>query len=371
MKIAVLTSSRADYGIYLPLLKRLKEDADIQLSIIAFGTHLKAQFGKTIDQIKNDGYTITKQIDNLKYGDNPQDIALNYAYTTKLFAELWNDTSYNYVICLGDRYEMAAAVNAGIPFGVKFVHIHAGETSEGAIDNIYRDQISLASTLHFVAIESFTKRIKALTKKKNTSHFCGAIGLENINGVKLLSKKEFYAKWQIDLKLPTILMTVHPETIDPNSNHSHIEELKTALIVLLERSQVLVTMPNADTLGSMYRTMFEKLKDKYPVKLFLVENLGTQSYFTAMKYCKLLIGNTSSGIIEAASFKKFVINLGNRQLGRAHGENVIHVPFDCKKIISKAMIYFDSIYTGMNIYELKNGSAQIIKILKDKLNGIS
>ena len=139
-----------------------------------------------------------------------------------------------------------------------------------------------------------------------------------------------------------------------------------------------------DKANKIYESLNQEIKKTLPSDLFIndkdfilnLENLkviemGTQSYFTAMKYCKLLIGNTSSGIIEAASFKKFVINLGNRQLGRAHGENVIHVPFDCKKIISKAMIYFDSIYTGMNIYELKNGSAQIIKILKDKLNGIS
>jgi len=371
MRIGVLTSSRADYGIYLPLLRRLKDDSDIQLSIIAFGTHLKSDFGYTLDQIKNDGYTISKQIDNLKYGDSPQEIALNYGHTTKLFAKLWNDTSYDYVLCLGDRYEMAAAVNAGIPFDVRFVHLHAGETSKGAIDNIYRDQISIASDLHFVALKSLTKRIEELTKKKKTSFFCGAIGLENIDELQLLSKEQFLKKWGVNMNSPTILMTVHPETMDTKSIHSHIEALKTSMISLLEWCQILVTMPNADTQGSMYRSMFKKIKEKYPQNLFIVENLGTQSYFSAMTHCKLLIGNTSSGIIEAASFKKFVINLGNRQLGRVHGDNIIHVPFDCEKIISETMVYFDTIYSGPNIYELKNGSVQIIKILKDKLYGIS
>ena len=133
---------------------------------------------------------------------------------------------------------------------------------------------------------------------------------------------------------------------------------------ILERNQVLVTMPNADTFGSVYREMFKRLKKSNPESLFLVENLGTQSYFTAMKFCKLLIGNTSSGIIEAASFGKFVINLGNRQEGRTCGENVINTPFEYNSIISAALKYENATYSGANIYEMDNGSALIIETLK-------
>ena len=130
-------------------------------------------------------------------------------------------------------------------------------------------------------------------------------------------------------------------------------------------------MPNADTFGSVYREMFKRLKKSNPESLFLIENLGTQSYFTAMKFCKLLIGNTSSGIIEAASFGKFVINLGNRQEGRTCGENVIHTPFEYNSIISAAFKYENATYSGTNIYEMDNGSALIIETLKNKMNGLS
>jgi len=371
MKISVLTSSRADYGIYLPLLKKIQGDTDIDLSIIAFGTHLKTKFGSTIKQIEKDGFPVDHRIDNLKFGDSPKDIALNYAFTAQLFAELWGNVEYDIVLCLGDRFEMAAAVTAGIPFGINFAHIHAGETSKGAIDNIYRDQISLASSLHFVAIKAFKTRIKDLVNKTNTVFYCGAIGLENIHNVDLLTYESFLNKWQINLYKPTILVTVHPETIDHKSNLKHTEALYSSLNKILERNQVLVTMPNADTFGSVYREMFKRLKKSNPESLFLIENLGTQSYFTAMKFCKLLIGNTSSGIIEAASFGKFVINLGNRQEGRTCGENVIHTPFEYNSIISVAFKYENATYSGTNIYEMDNGSALIIETLKNKMNGLS
>jgi GDP/UDP-N,N'-diacetylbacillosamine 2-epimerase (hydrolysing) len=371
MKIGILTSSRADYGIYLPLLKKMKEDSDIDLSIIAFGTHLKTNFGSTIKQIEKDGFLVDHRIDNLKFGDSPKDIALNYAFTANLFAELWGKVDYDFVLCLGDRFEMAAAVTAGIPFGIKFAHIHAGETSKGAIDNIYRDQISLASSLHFVAIKAFVTRIKNLINKTNTAFYCGAIGLENINNLDLLTCEAFLNKWHINLNEPTILVTVHPETIEHESNLKHAEVLYSSLNKILERNQVLVTMPNADTYGSVYRKMFKRLKNSNSQSLFLVENLGTQSYFTAMKFCKLLIGNTSSGIIEAASFGKYVVNLGNRQEGRTCGENVIHVPFEHNSIISAALKYKNATYNGANVYEMDNGSTLIIETLKNKMNGLS
>ena len=370
LKIAVLTSSRADYGIYLPLLHLMQTDPGIELSIIAFGSHLKEKFGNTIDQIKNDGFKIGAEIDNLKFGDTPEEIALNYGHTAMLFADFWAKHKSDYVLCLGDRYEMAAAVNAGIPFGITYAHLHAGETSEGAIDNIYRDQITLASKYHFVAIESFISRVETITNSNGTAFYSGAIGLENINSIDFLNIEDFNTKWGIDFSMKTLLVTVHPETINPSSNHQKIEELKAALDYLLTKIQVLVTMPNADTLGSLYREMFEDLKIQHGQNVYLIENLGTQSYFSAMKLASLLFGNTSSGIIEAASFGKYVINIGDRQKGRAHGENVIQAPFNRKQLINLTEEHMGKIYSGPNIYKLDEGSDLIIKILKEKLNGI-
>ncbi len=365
IKISVLTSSRADYGIYLPLLMELEKDTDIELSIIAFGTHLKKEFGSTVQQIEEDGFTIDEKIDNLIHGDSAKDVALNYAHTATLFSEIWAHSNYDCVLCLGDRFEMAAAVNAGIPFGVYFAHIHAGETSLGAIDNVYRDQISLAAKLHFVSIKDFKKRIEHIIGYPDTAFYSGAMALENLKSIQILSVKEFRNKWGVDLSKPTILVTVHPETIQPERNQNHIKELEKALRELLEDTQVLATMPNADTLGLTYRKMFERMNDVDNLKI--VENLGTQSYFSAMKMSRLLLGNTSSGIIEAASFGKYVINLGERQKGRVHGENVIHVPFNSTYICSAVNKYLNSTYSGRNIYESPLGIKYVIKTLKEKI----
>ena len=367
IKIGVLTSSRADYGIYLPLLMELEKDTDIELSIIAFGTHLKKEFGSTVQHIEKDGFTIDEKIDNLIHGDSAKDVALNYAHTATLFSEIWAHSSYDCVLCLGDRFEMAAAVNAGIPFGVYFAHIHAGEKSLGAIDNVYRDQISLAAKLHFVSIKDFKKRIAHIIGYPDTAFYSGAMALENLKSIQILSVKEFRNKWGIDLSKPTILVTVHPETIQPERNQNHIKELEKALKELLEDTQVLATMPNADTLGSLYRKMFDDMRELDNLKI--VENLGTQSYFSAMKMSGLLLGNTSSGIIEAASFGKYVINLGERQKGRAHGENVIHKTFNSSEIYGAVKKYLNASYTGTNIYRSAEGIKHVIKTLKEKTYG--
>ena len=188
MNIGVLTSSRADYGIYLPLLKAIKSDSFFNLKIIVFGTHLKDSFGYTLNQILHDGFEVNYTIDNLLKGDNPVDISLSYANTVKLFGEFWgkHDHEFDTVLCLGDRFEMAAAVNSGIPFNIGFGHLHAGETSEGAIDNIYRDQITMASKYHFVALNKFVSRVAQIVKRKDLITVTGAIGLENLKSIQLL-----------------------------------------------------------------------------------------------------------------------------------------------------------------------------------------
>jgi len=369
LNIGILTSSRADYGIYLPVLKAMKKDAEIELSIIAFGTHVKEKFGYTLNGILDDGFEVPFQLDTLLPGDKPVDISASFGHTSTLFAPFWEDHSsqFDIVLCLGDRYEMAAAVTAGIPFGVKFAHIHAGETSEGAIDNIYRDQISLASEIHFVSLPQFKTRIENLTQKKNTAHVVGAVSLENVKNTPLLSIEEFYKKWNIDLKLPSILLTMHPETVNFEMNHQYCSEIEKAINYLAKKYQVIISMPNADTLGSIYRTAFEKSASAHS-SVILIENFGNQSYFTAMQYCNLLIGNSSSGLLEAASFNKYVLNLGDRQKNRACGENVIHIPINFEKIIEATEIYMNKEFLKNNIYAQDNGVQILIDQLKLHLN---
>jgi GDP/UDP-N,N'-diacetylbacillosamine 2-epimerase (hydrolysing) len=265
---------------------------------------------------------------------------------------------------------MAAAVAASIPFGIKIAHIHGGETTLGAIDNIYRHSISLSSYFHFVSAQPFANRVQSLLDNNfsNVYHI-GSLSLENLQNLTLLTKEEFLNKWEIDLNNPSLLVTVHPETVEYNLNSIYCQEINQALDILSDKYQVIITMPNADTAGILFREAFLKLASlKSNIKI--IENFGTQSYFTCMKYSQLMIGNTSSGIVEAATFKKYVLNLGDRQKGRLSGENVINIPFDSNMIVQKVNQYIQKEFLGENLYFKPNPSKAIIEVLKNEFTSI-
>jgi GDP/UDP-N,N'-diacetylbacillosamine 2-epimerase (hydrolysing) len=367
MKIGILTSSRADYGIYLPLLQKLKNDSSFSLEIIAFGTHLSKSHGYTLTEIKKDRYSIIHTISSLISNDDTQSIATSYGLTTLKFADFWSENKYDLVFCLGDRFEMSAAVQASIPFGVKLAHIHGGETTLGAIDNVYRHQITLASKIHFTATEIFKTKVVNLIETTQNVYSVGSLSLDNIQAFTPIDKKTFFDTFSI-LDNSYALVTVHPETVTINDNYLFAKEVVSALKVLSKTLFIIITMPNADTLGSIYREEIEQLKKELPNRILLIENFGKKNYFSAMYYAKILIGNTSSGILEAASFGKYVVNIGDRQKGRVQSENIFNCKFDEKQIIievEKALLKGE--YKGDNVYCQKNSSDSIIKILKDIL----
>lgn len=369
MKIAILTSSRADYGIYLPLLRALDKADDVEWGLVVFGTHLSRIHGHTVDDIEKDGFPIVKKIEVLLSGDTPFDIAKAYALTIEKFADFWNGEGDNFdlVVALGDRFEMAAAVSAGIPFGIKFAHLHGGETTLGAIDNIYRHSISLASALHFVSATPFEQRLKnVLGDAEAHIYNVGSLSVENLEQMDLLDVPTFKEKWGIDLEIPTILVTFHPETVKFQKNEEYCRSIIQALQTLGLNFQIVITMPNADTAGMIYRTGFTQLAQQFP-SVHIIENFGTQSYFTCMKHARLLIGNTSSGILEAASFQKFVLNIGDRQQGRLCGENVIHLPFIEELIVKNAHEYAGKVYLGSNLYQQIQPSANILTNIRSFL----
>lgn len=364
MKVGILTSSRADYGIYLPLLQKMKLDSFFELEIIAFGTHLSKYHGFTINQIYKENYSKVHAISNLISNDDEQSIATSYGLTTLKFADFWANNNYDLVFCLGDRFEMSAAVQAGIPFGVKFAHIHGGETTLGAIDNIYRHQISLASQIHFTASTIYADKIVSLIEDSNNVYAVGALSLDEMSQFKPIEKSIFYEKFSIPNE-DFALLTFHPETVAVNENVYFANEMKKALIFLQKNIFLVITMPNADTLGSVYRQELEALKHEYPNRVLLIENFGKVNYFSAMYYAKFLIGNTSSGIIEAASFGKYVVNVGNRQKGRAQSKNILDATFNSNDIILKSN---EAIKLGefeeSNIYFKEGAVNTIIKIIK-------
>ncbi len=364
MKIGVLTSSRADFGIYLPLLKKLFSDSYFQTEIIVFGTHLSDVYGKTINEIINNNFPVKHQLNTIPSNDTPFDIASSIGDTIKVFAEFWSKEKFDLVFALGDRYEMFAAVTAGTPYNVKFAHIHAGETTLGAIDNSYRHSISVMSEYLFVTTDEYKKRAIGIVQNPEKVFNVGALSIDNLKNVELLTIDEFKSVFNIDLNKPTILTTFHPETVSLEKNEIYISELLTSLSVLEKNYQIVITMPNSDTLGLMIRDKIVKFeKDKKNV--ILIESFGMKGYLSCMKYCNFLLGNTSSGFVEASFFPKYVINLGDRQRGRIITPNILSIPIFRDKILEVIRI-IEQLPSPqkVNIYGDGNSADKIISILK-------
>ncbi len=367
MRIALLTSSRADYGIYKPLIIKILEDKHFYLKIIAFGTHLSYFHGYTFKEIEEDGFEIVEKVESLILGDSAEAISSAMASTIFKFSSLWGKlkSEIDLIICLGDRYEMFAAVAASIPFQIPVAHIHGGETTLGAIDNTFRHSITIMSNYHFVATEVFKEKVIALKGSSENVFYVGALSLDNLNSLKILDVESFYTKYKINLSIPTVLFTFHPETVTPEKNEFYIHELIEALQKLIEKYQIVITMPNADTESSKIRSYLISFAQRFPEKIFIMESLGSLGYFSCMKHCSFILGNSSSGIIEAASFAKYVINVGDRQKGRLAGSNVIHVPIEKEKILKviDTLPLLPKLDTH-NLYGDGRASEKIVSILK-------
>jgi GDP/UDP-N,N'-diacetylbacillosamine 2-epimerase (hydrolysing) len=333
VEIAILTSSRADYGFYKPLLNFSKK-GKVKFHLVVFGTHLSKKHGYTVDQIKQDGMSIYESIPTPIKGDKPSDIADCIGHVHQSFSKFWDKHQFNYILCLGDRYEMYAAVSASVPFNIPVIHLSGGEETKGAIDNYYRHALSLMAKIHFTNTAKNAKRVAEIVGSKKNIFHTGSLAIDNINASKLLSAKAFQAQFHFNINQLFYLFTFHPETVNYHANEKYAKELfqflKTA------DTAILVTMPNADTAGNIVREILIKAAHAN-AKITLVESLGSVGYYTAMKHCALVIGNSSSGIVEAASFNKYVINLGSRQAGRERGKNVLDVPI-VKSKIEKAIV---------------------------------
>ena len=361
MRIAVLTSSRADYGIYLPLLKGLRADTFFELELVVFGTHLSRFHGYTLDEIRADGFEPYVTIDSMALGDSPEAISGAMGLTMARFAGYWAEAKerIQLAICLGDRFEMFAAVSASVPFNIPLAHIHGGETTSGAIDDTFRHSLTHMARHHFTSTEEHAERVTQLIGSKDGVYNVGALSLDNLEKLECFSVAEFEDRFGVGVDANTILVTLHPETRAVDETEQHARTVAESLAGEPDL-KALITMPNADTAGTKIRNVFNELAGKHPERIALVENLGTRGYFTAMSRCAFLLGNSSSGIIEAASFGKRVINLGDRQKRRVVGPNVMHVPFDRDRLKSAlTQIRSQPVSDLENIY-FNGGAAEII-----------
>jgi len=329
--IGVVTVARSDYGIYLPLLRRIQQDPDLKLHLIVSGMHLSPEFGLTVKAIEDDGFDIGERVEMLLSSDTPEGIAKSMGLGTMGFAQVYARFRPDILLVLGDRFEMHAAAVAALPFKVPVAHIHGGELTQGAIDDALRHSMTKLSHLHFVSTQEYAQRVIQLGEEPWRVVACGALSLDNLPTTRLLNREEFADQFGITLPGKFLLVTYHPVTLEYDQTERQVGELVAALDAV--GLPVLFTMPNADTEGRVIRRLIEEFLFKHPDSKG-IENLGTQGYFSAMALATAMVGNSSSGIIEAASFSLPVVNVGTRQRGRLRGRNVIDIGYTHPEILA-------------------------------------
>lgn len=362
IKAAILTCGRSDYSIYFPLIKNLHFNKDFNLHIIAFGTHPYNQYGKTEDYIRKDGFRINYTVKGLVLGDDSQSIADSIGCTIMKIAEIYSKEKYDLIFTLGDRYEMFAAVTASVPFNISVAHLHGGEKTLGAIDEKFRHGITLMSKYHFVTTDNHAKKVRELTGNSKHVYNVGALAIDNIKRMKPMTIKDIYKQYKVNLNKPTLLATIHPETVNIELNKELVKEFIKA--IKDTSIQTVITLPNNDTSNELLRKELIRFSEEN-ANIYAYDALGARGYYSFMKYCYAVIGNSSSGIIEAASFGKYAINIGDRQKGRDRGKNVIDVPINAKRIKKEILNISKLPRIGKrNIFGEGNTSDQIVTILK-------
>lgn len=365
--ISVLTATRAEYGLLKPLIKKLSKIEEFDIRIVATGMHLSQEFGLTYKEIEQDGFIIDKKIEILLSSDTSSSVSKSMGLAMISFADYFSSLKPNLLIVLGDRYETLAVSLVAMNEKIPIAHLYGGEKTEGAIDDVIRHSITKLSYLHFTSTDEYRKRVIQLGEHPNRVFNVGALGIENILNEKLLTKKELEVSLNISLDKKYAIATFHPVTLEDKTAKAQITNL---LDVCSEYENInfIFTKSNADANGRM----INKILDEYEKKadnIYVFTSLGMLRYLSALKYCSFVIGNSSSGLLEAPTFKIPTINIGDRQKGRQKASSVI----DClpdkssiQKAIDKATEneFIDISKNTVNPYGDGNSSDKIIKILK-------
>jgi UDP-hydrolysing UDP-N-acetyl-D-glucosamine 2-epimerase len=322
--IGVVTVARSDYGIYLPILRKIQADPDLRLHLFVSGMHLSPEFGLTVRAIEADGFDVGERIEMLLSSDSPEGIAKSIGLGMIGFAQAYAQHCPDIMLVLGDRFEMYAAAVAALPFKIPVAHVHGGEITQGAIDDALRHSITKLSHLHFVAAETYARRVAQLGEEPWRITVSGAPSLDNLHTIRLLSLDELEARYGLCFQPRPLLATFHPVTLEYGQTEWQVGELLAALDDA--GLPVVFTLPNADTGGRIIQRMIAEYIGDRP-SAWLVDNLGTQAYFSLMAVAAAMVGNSSSGIIETPSFGLPVVNIGTRQAGRVRGANVIDVDY--------------------------------------------
>jgi len=367
-KIAVVTGTRAEYGLLYWIIKGIHEDPELELQLIVTGMHLSPEFGLTVKEIEKDGFPIVERVEMLLSSDTETAIATSMGLGMIGFAKAYERLKPDILVVLGDRFEILSAVAAATPFRLPVAHIHGGEVTEGVMDDLFRHAITKMSHIHFTATDEYKKKVIQMGELPENVFCFGAPGLDNIYKLDLIDKEELYQELELPFETKVGVVTYHPVTLEKGTAELQISELLQALRSFPDIYWVF-TLPNADTGGRIIAKLINDFAGNNPDKGKVFASLGCVRYLSLLKHASVMVGNSSSGIIEAPSFELPVVNVGDRQRGRVRGQNVIDVHCKradiieaIKKVIS---LEFKTALKGMkNPYGEGRGSEKILEKLK-------
>jgi len=321
-RIAFFTGTRAEYGLLRPIMAEVQSRPDLQLRVIVSGTHLSQTHGETWTEIVSDGFTIDARIDLNLTTDDVEGIASSAAIALTGTAQALVRLAPDVLVLLGDRYELLAAAHAAVLAGVPIAHIHGGEITEGAIDESIRHAITKLAHYHFPAAEPYAERIRQMGEASARVWNVGAPAMDNIAGLIPMQRLELEAYLGLSIRSPALLITYHPVTLESDKGLTAVEAMLDAVDAVA--ASVIITGTNADPGASRIRDALHTFADSRPGRVALVESLGAQRYLSLMHYVDAVVGNSSSGLLEAPAVGVPTVDIGLRQQGRLRAPSVIH-----------------------------------------------
>lgn len=367
-KICVFTGSRAEYGLLTPLMKEIEKDKSLELMLLVTGTHLSPEFGLTYREIKQDGFDMHEKVEMLLSSDTPVGISKSIGLGLIGYSEALERVKPDIAVVLGDRFEAQAFAIACVISGIPLAHIHGGESTEGAMDELFRHAITKMSHLHFTSTEEYRNRVIQMGEDPHRVFNVGALGIDNVKRLKLLGKQELEKDLNISLKSRNLLVTFHSVTLEKNTSSVYFRNVLEALNDL-EETNIIFTKSNADTGGRVINEMIDEYVSRNPDKAVAFTSLGQMRYLSLMQFVDAVVGNSSSGIIEAPSFKIATVNIGDRQEGRIKAKSVI----DCQPNLSDIKRALAELYSPqfqkklkevVNLYGDGNTAEKIAGVLK-------
>ena len=362
-KVCVITGTRAEYGLLYWLMKEIQSDKDLQLQLIVTGMHLSSEFGLTYKEIEKN-FKIDKKVEMLLSSDTVLGISKSMGLAQISFSEAYEELAPDILIVLGDRYEIFSAVSSAMISRIPIAHISGGEVTEGVIDEAIRHSITKMSHLHFVSTEEYKNRVIQLGEHPNRVFNLGAIGIDNINKLKLFSKNEFVKSINFSLNKKNILVTFHPVTLEKSTSKEQFQELLNS-IDELEDTNIIFTKSNSDTDGRVINQMIDAYVSRNNNAVSFI-SMGQVRYLSALKFVDAVVGNSSSGLTEAPIFGIGTINIGDRQKGRINLGSVINCN-PTKESISNAFneLYSERFQKALSIVKSPYGNGGTSEKIKN------